>query len=166
MLGGRGDDNTCEENRGRRIDRRDLVAYLLSMEPPGQGPNAIGDIDNGLLNIPQPFLACRAISISPGGASRSGNQPFWNAASSSEQIITDREIANALRRYRERFPDSLGFVGTVGHYWSFYVATSFAWDAAGALANALLILVTGVALLRAFRRFSHRLDPVSELVDA
>ena len=86
------------------------------MQPPGQGPNAIGDVDNGLLNIPQPFLACRAISISPGGASRSGNQPFWNAALSSEQIISDQEIATALRRYRQRFPDSLGFIGTVEEF--------------------------------------------------
>ena len=116
LLGGDGDENTCEENRGSRIDRRDLVAWLLSMEPPGQGPNAIGDVDNGLLNIPQPFLACRAISISPGGASRSGNQPFWNAALSSEQIISDQEIATALRRYKQRFPDSLGFIGTVEEF--------------------------------------------------
>jgi len=51
----------------------------------------------------------------------------------------------------------IGLVDTVDRYWSFYVATSFAWDAAGALANAALIAVTGVALLRSFRRFSVRL---------
>ncbi len=50
------------------------------------------------------------------------------------------------------------------HYWSYYVATSFAWDAAGALFNALLILVTGAAILPSLRRFAHRLEPVVELV--
>ena len=58
----------------------------------------------------------------------------------------------------------LGFTGTVQHYWSFYVATSFAWDAAGALCNALLILLTGVALMRTLRRFAHRLEPAVEFV--
>jgi energy-coupling factor transport system substrate-specific component len=59
----------------------------------------------------------------------------------------------------------LGFGATLGHYWSYYVATSFAWDAAGALANAVLILVTGGALLPSLRRFAHRLEPAVELVD-
>lgn len=58
----------------------------------------------------------------------------------------------------------LGITETAEHYWSYYVATSFAWDAAGALFNALLILVTGVALLRTLRRFAHRLEPAVELV--
>jgi energy-coupling factor transport system substrate-specific component len=53
----------------------------------------------------------------------------------------------------------LGVVETLQRYWSFYVTTSFAWDAAGALANAVLILVTGTALLRTLRRFAHRLEP-------
>lgn len=52
----------------------------------------------------------------------------------------------------------IGLVDTLERYWSFYVATSFAWDAAGALANAVLIAVTGVALLRSFRRFAARLS--------
>ena len=51
----------------------------------------------------------------------------------------------------------------LSHYWSFYVATSLAWDAAAALTNAVLILVTGVALMRTLRRFAHRLEPVVEL---
>lgn len=58
----------------------------------------------------------------------------------------------------------LGFAGTLRHYWSYYVATSFAWDAAGALCNALLILVTGAALLPSLRRFAHRLEPAVEFV--
>ena len=43
------------------------------------------------------------------------------------------------------------------------MATSFAWDAAGALTNAVLILVTGTALMRTLRRFAHRLEPAVEL---
>ena len=53
---------------------------------------------------------------------------------------------------------------TVHHYWSFYVATSLGWDAGGAVMNALLILLTGRALLAAMRRFAHRLEPAVELV--
>jgi energy-coupling factor transport system substrate-specific component len=52
---------------------------------------------------------------------------------------------------------------TLQHYWSFYVATSFAWDAAGAFANAVIILAVGLPTLRTLRRFAHRLDPVVEL---
>ena len=57
----------------------------------------------------------------------------------------------------------LSFAETLDHYWSFYVATSLAWDAASALFNAILILATGAVLLRTLRRFAHRLDPVVEL---
>ncbi len=55
---------------------------------------------------------------------------------------------------------------TLHHYWSFYVATSLGWDAAAALTNAVLIAITGLALLRTLRRFAHRLDPVVELEPA
>jgi energy-coupling factor transport system substrate-specific component len=60
----------------------------------------------------------------------------------------------------------LDLVKTAEHYWSYYVATSFGWDAAGALCNAILLLVTGATLLRTLRRFAHRLEPVVELVPA
>jgi energy-coupling factor transport system substrate-specific component len=53
---------------------------------------------------------------------------------------------------------------TLRHYWSFYVATSLPWDAASALANAALILLTGTVVLRTLRRFAHRLEPVVDLV--
>jgi energy-coupling factor transport system substrate-specific component len=53
----------------------------------------------------------------------------------------------------------LGFAATLDRYWSFYVATSLGWDAAAAVTNALLILLTGAALLRTLRRFAHRLEP-------
>jgi energy-coupling factor transport system substrate-specific component len=58
------------------------------------------------------------------------------------------------------YEPGLGLAETVGRYLAFYALTSFAWDAAAALANAALIAVTGVVLLRAMRRFSHRLEPV------
>ena len=54
---------------------------------------------------------------------------------------------------------------TLHHYWSFYVATSYPWDAASALANSVLILLTGGALLATLRRVAHRLDPVVEFAD-
>lgn len=57
----------------------------------------------------------------------------------------------------------LGVADTVGHYWSFYVATSLAWDAAGATANVVAVVVLGRPVLRSLRRFAHRLDPVAVL---
>ncbi len=57
----------------------------------------------------------------------------------------------------------LSLAETLSHYWRFYVVTSFPWDAAGALANAVLIVLTGGALLASMRRFAGRLDPVVEL---
>ncbi len=57
------------------------------------------------------------------------------------------------------YATGLGFAGTLHRYWSFYVATSFAWDAAGALANALLILFLGAPILRSLRRIRHRVSP-------
>jgi energy-coupling factor transport system substrate-specific component len=51
-------------------------------------------------------------------------------------------------------------------YWSFYVATSLAWDAAGAMANAVIILVVGRALMATLRRYGDRLEPVTQLVPA
>ena len=47
-------------------------------------------------------------------------------------------------------------------YWRFYVATSLGWDAAAAVTNAILVLVTGLALMGTLRRFAHRLDPAVE----
>jgi len=57
----------------------------------------------------------------------------------------------------------LGLAETLHRYWSFYVATSLGWDAATALANALLVLILGIPVLRSLRRFAHRLHPVVEL---
>lgn len=57
----------------------------------------------------------------------------------------------------------IGLAETLRRYWSFYVLTSFGWDAAGALANAVLIAITGAAVLPSLRRFSSRLRPTVEL---
>jgi energy-coupling factor transport system substrate-specific component len=54
----------------------------------------------------------------------------------------------------------LSAAATTHRYWAFYVASSLGWDAAGALTNAVLIALTGRAVLRTLRRFAHRLDPV------
>jgi energy-coupling factor transport system substrate-specific component len=51
----------------------------------------------------------------------------------------------------------LGLRGTLDRYWAFYVVTSLAWDAAAAVTNAVLILLTGRVALRTFRRFEARL---------
>ncbi len=53
----------------------------------------------------------------------------------------------------------LGFAGTLHRYWSYYVATSFAWDAALATTNVVLIVVLGRPLLASLQRIAHRLDP-------
>ena len=56
----------------------------------------------------------------------------------------------------------LDLAQTLQRYWSFYGATSLGWDAAAAVTNALLVLVTGLVLMRSLRRFAHRLDPAVE----
>lgn len=60
---------------------------------------------------------------------------------------------------------ALDLAGTLHRYWQFYVATSLGWDAAAATANAALVLVTGLVLMRSLRRFAHRLDPAVEFTD-
>lgn len=57
---------------------------------------------------------------------------------------------------------SLG--ATLHRYWQFYVATSLPWDAAAAVTNAVIIVLTGLVLMRSLRRFAHRLEPAVELV--
>lgn len=53
----------------------------------------------------------------------------------------------------------MGLVDTLRSYWSFYVATSLAWDGAGAISNAILVGVTGVPVLATLRRFGTRVEP-------
>ena len=57
----------------------------------------------------------------------------------------------------------MGLGETLERYWSFYVATSLPWDAAGALANAAIILIVGVPLMGTLRRYAHRLEPATIL---
>lgn len=57
----------------------------------------------------------------------------------------------------------LGVAATAGRYWSFYMATSSAWDAAGALVNALLILAVGRPVVAALRRAAARIEPAVTL---
>lgn len=57
----------------------------------------------------------------------------------------------------------MSFGQTLQRYWSFYVATSLAWDAAAALTNAVLVVATGRPLLASLRRVAGRLAPVVEL---
>lgn len=57
----------------------------------------------------------------------------------------------------------MGLGETLDRYWAFYVATSLAWDAAGALANAVIILIVGKPLMATLRRYANRLDPITEL---
>lgn len=113
----KGDKNTCADQKGRAISRKALADYLFSMDDPKKDPrarNAFADVDLGLANIPIEFLACRAISVSPGGASRSANQPFWNDA--KEPILTDAEITAAMDRYKARYPGTLSFVGNADEF--------------------------------------------------
>src|SRR5262249_5197588 len=86
-----GDANSCDPGVSRPMSKKAFRDYLLS-------PVVLSDVDNGTLNIPQTSLACRATTASPGGATRSGNAPYWNALSTDEQLLTDQEIADALAR--------------------------------------------------------------------
>ncbi|MES2441804.1 MAG: hypothetical protein V4574_03170 [Pseudomonadota bacterium] len=90
-----GDANSCDQGVVRPMSLPEFRAYTLS-------PVVLSDIDNGTLNIPQKFLACRATSLSPGGAVRSGNAPYWDAAGPAQQLFTDAQVTDALARARTR----------------------------------------------------------------
>ncbi|HRW36891.1 MAG: ECF transporter S component [Acidimicrobiales bacterium] len=60
----------------------------------------------------------------------------------------------------------MGLADTLRTYWSFYVATSLAWDAAGAFANAVILLIVGRPLMATLRRYADRLEPVAVLEPA
>ena len=60
---------------------------------------------------------------------------------------------------RLSYEPGIGTAATVSRYWSYYFLDSFAWDAAGAVANAAFILILGAPLLRSLRRIAHRLEP-------
>ncbi len=75
--------------------------------------------------------------------------PFQRAASGTDAGLT--------------WQPGLSAADTLAHYWSFYVATSLGWDAAGALTNAAIIVALGRPLMRTLRRYADRLDPVAVL---
>lgn len=54
---------------------------------------SIGNLDHGLLDVPEKYLVTSAISVSPGGASRSQNEPY------SDIGIKNPEIMQALKQY-------------------------------------------------------------------
>ena len=88
-----GDGNSCEQGTPRPGLKQRFLAFL-------NDPAVLSDIDTGTLNIPQEFLACRARSVSPGGAHRSRNALLWNAAAPGEQIITNAQIERAMANAR------------------------------------------------------------------
>jgi hypothetical protein len=93
----------CATNRRRRSG---LVAFLSRQD-------TLESLDKGTLEIDYSLkvLATRGISISPGGAHRSNNQPYWNASSDDEQIISNAEIERALAAAR-RNKVQLSFIKT------------------------------------------------------
>lgn len=95
-------DATCAEKQ--RL-RQALVDYL-------KRPEVVASIDAGTLDLPldlgvpgkekqNDVLARQAVSISPGGSHRSGNQPYWKADDTKDDIITDAEIDAALQAARK-----------------------------------------------------------------
>jgi len=79
----------------KRVRRERLVRYLSR-------PDVVASIDKGTLEVPYDFgvLATRAVSVSPGGSHRSANQPYWNALTPEQQVISDTEIAAAMAKAR------------------------------------------------------------------
>jgi hypothetical protein len=78
--------------------KADLVAYLTD-------PEVLESIDRGTLNIRPELnvLATRAISLSPGGARRSANQPYWSArrVNDPQDVITNAQIRSAIAAARK-----------------------------------------------------------------
>lgn len=81
--------NSCEKWSGTRIDRKSFLSWL------GRAPTLF-NIDAGRLDIPEPYLACRAISVSPGGPHRSANSPFWSSADDPNPLLSDNWIEMKL----------------------------------------------------------------------
>jgi hypothetical protein len=78
-----------------QVDRSALLAnarILDSFKKWLFGKAAIAALDTGTLDIPQQYLATRAISVSPGSTSRTENQPFLD-------LFSDPEIKAAIENY-------------------------------------------------------------------
>ena len=97
LITGEPDSNSCLD-ADLTVTREALWKELLQ-------PKQIGDIDNGTVIIPQRFLACRAISMSPGGEHRSGNNQFWDTTDSNDPIFPRDRAAQALDGARRYFAD-------------------------------------------------------------
>jgi hypothetical protein len=78
----------CVANRQRR---KRLVEFLSKQ-------STLEDLDKGTMELDDNLkvLAKQGLSISPGGSHRSNNQPYWNADTDAQQIITDLEIQRVL----------------------------------------------------------------------
>jgi hypothetical protein len=108
MLGiAEGDGNSCSRNPDRQFSREEFVDWLSSSD-------VMADMDRGTLTIPLKYLACRAISVSPGGPHRSWNQPFWEDPSTSKtDIISDDDIRAAMAAYLAQPNRAFSFVKSV-----------------------------------------------------
>jgi hypothetical protein len=89
LLGLADDGNSCPTPRLPGDMRATFVNWLRQ-------PNVVRDIDNGTLVIPFDYLACRAISNSPGGPVRSGNSPYWKNEADGDTVITDPELRSII----------------------------------------------------------------------
>ncbi|HEY0567669.1 MAG TPA: hypothetical protein VGD13_05990 [Xanthobacteraceae bacterium] len=81
-----------------QVDRAELEANpkrLAAFKKWLLDPKNLWDLDHGTLDVPWPYLSARAVSGSPGGASRSLNGPF-------QGLVTSEEITQALQRYEAR----------------------------------------------------------------
>ena len=78
-----GDDNSCEKGQYRNVSKQAFLNYLFD-------PEVVSEIDTGTLNIPWWYLACRAVTASPGGPFRSENNLFWR-----NEIINHSQIQMA-----------------------------------------------------------------------
>jgi hypothetical protein len=78
-----------------QIDRDQLLsnhAKLAAFKTWLFSEASIKALDAGILDIPPQYLATQAVSVSPGGSSRSENQPFFG-------LLDDSDIDAALQRF-------------------------------------------------------------------
>jgi len=98
ILGESPDGNSCEGASSQPISKDEFVRYITD-------PEILSQVDKGSLNIREEFLACRAITASPGGPHRSVNNLYWDACRDrdktsetclNQQLFDDDVIAQAL----------------------------------------------------------------------
>jgi hypothetical protein len=87
------DPSDTEADCAKKQKRRKRLVKYLSR------PDVAASVDKGTLEVPYDYgvLATRALSISPGGLQRSANQPYWKALTPSQEVISDEEIAAAMK---------------------------------------------------------------------